>query len=78
MKTLIYAFSGTAAQMRDAELHPELHPLKPLQQWQLDGSEQAAAFAKSRKRRTLYQALTADLDETEADHGEAPKGAKWI
>lgn len=63
MKTLIYAFSGTSRQMKDAELHPELHPMKPWQQWELDGAEQAVEFARTHKRHRLYQKLTGDVDE---------------
>jgi argininosuccinate synthase len=61
MKTLIYAFSGTVKEMRDAELHPELHPMKPWQQWELDGAEQAIKYAKQHHRDRLYQAYTGDL-----------------
>jgi hypothetical protein len=59
------------------ELFLEEHPYHPMSLWELDGTAQAATFAKKNKRRTLYQALTGDLDETPADHGEAPQGAKW-
>lgn len=63
--TLIFAFTGTARQLtkhlNDAELFPELHPPKPMAQWELDGSEQAIAYARKHRRKTLYQAYTNDL-----------------
>lgn len=59
------------------EEHPDLHPHTPMSQWELDGMEQAIKYARTHKRHRLYQALTGDLDETPADHGEAPQGAKW-
>jgi hypothetical protein len=48
---------------KSCELHPEWHPMKPWQQWELDGYDQAVDFARKHKRLRLYQALTGDVDE---------------
>ena len=46
---------------KQCEVYDHYEPIKPFEQWEIDGDRQAAEEARKRGWKQLYQAITGDL-----------------